>query len=200
MKTYRKYTEITPREALLALAENDGKPVDGFALADPDSDYAPQKLMGVTSREPRFEGEDCYFRKCARVEEVNPRDVPEGCTPFPGHMPWLAYVPMELRKDFPINPAIYYISRSHDDCWCNDEGDGWDMEADASLHHYAIDVRTGFAAKEYPQIVEAMEYEEADPFEEWFENYAGCQGSWQGHLRQAWDAAIAWKESQRDNT
>ena len=160
MKTYTKYTEITAKEALRALADNNADPVDGFAFRDyEDKCWSPAQLVGVVlvNTDFPFRADGVRWPCCARVEEVNPRDVPEGVTPLPDDKPWLAYVGLE--PDFfgkHDGNGVWFHSKFY--------GKGVWKPGFSTMGggHIAIDVRTDFAKQHFPQIVEAMDYEERD--------------------------------------
>ena len=161
-KTYTHYREITPKEALQALADNDGKSVDGFAFRDDcENDWVLGELLGYVSDYPYRFMSISKWRFCAEVEEIDPRQVPEGCPPLPE--PWLAYVP----RDMVNSKGKYWIT-----CDYGRWSENYNGFANSSFNHFAIDVRTDFAKTHFPQIVEAMEYEEsdqlADPLEQWW--------------------------------
>lgn len=159
MKKYTIYTPVTPREALLALAENDGQPIHGFAFRSGNEKWKHELLVGydgvarsfASLIDARYTGRT----ECARAEEVNPRAVPEEVTPLPESKPWLAYVPKVLIDRCPCDFTGVYTDYTRGE-WDNCHG---------FLHlkggnHLAIDVRTAEAKEHFQQIVEAMEYTE----------------------------------------
>ena len=98
------------------------------------------------------------------TEEINPREVPAGCPELP--KPYLAFIPKTMLKGLVFEAGEIWAAFDNwkDEQW--DRIDGSGSVAEYEHLHYAIDVRTDFANKYFPQIVEAMDYKERDPIKE----------------------------------
>lgn len=162
MKTYTKYTEITVEEAFELLAKNKG-PIEGFEFSDLGKVWDKGMLAGAALGTPfaflAMEDGILRMKRCRRVEEINPREVPECVTPFPEDMPWLAYVPLaDCEK---IDSRQYYLNC--DDGWnichCSSPKVAFPNDLEGNPHRWAIDVRTDFAKEHFPEIVACYEDE-----------------------------------------
>src|SRR6056297_2173251 len=168
-KTYTKYTEITPCEALQALADNNGEPVEGLVMGCRKAALRGIPLTGVLmDDEFSFWHGNGGERYCARVEEIDPRQVPEGCPPLP--KPWLAFLgkgPLwNCRDTYRLNTSIWQCLDDSLDSWDNPGSNGMSKSC-----YYAIDVRTDFAKEHFPEIVACYDPSvlKVDPFEDWLD-------------------------------
>lgn len=152
MKRLKTYKELTPEKAFkadrskLVFKDRGDKnwiypPTDSLAI-DPKSDkpfiiYLPN---AYNSKE-----------QCAIVEERMPRDVPKGVEPLPEDKPWLAYAG---RVAIPADGRIAIFHTG---------GDWSESYYQGTMHgrfHIAVDVRSDWAKKHFPELVEAMEWKE----------------------------------------
>jgi hypothetical protein len=86
--------------------------------------------------------------------ERYPNEVPEGVTPLPE--PWLAYIGVgPLPEEKRAFSRLWRLSQSSFEWIPNNYGD--------SYSHYAVDVRSDYAKKHWPELVAAMEYREPSP-------------------------------------
>jgi len=186
MKTYTKYTEITPKEALQALADNNGEPVEGFAFLDLNHDTwtTPSLRLAGYFRRYYLDQDDYHWDECARVEEVDPRQVPESCKPLPE--PWLAHVPWDLIIEKGLknecDNAVWFYDYSE---WDGGGNYGLNLKEEP----YAIDVRTDFAKEHFPEIVACYDPSEweVDPFEELVRRHEEKTVNWKYQLREAYE-------------
>ena len=157
-----RYEPITPTEAVRLLADNNCAPVEGLAFCNHDDqpDWVESMLVGYNpNSDCSFISEAMYASQCARITAEDPRKVPEGVPELPE--PWLAYVGQG--PEFPIcrNPLRsgwpYWISWHDEDYWSNG------VDGSHVGHCHAIDVRTAFARKHFPEYVEALGYVEPKP-------------------------------------
>ena len=96
------------------------------------------------------------------VTEIDPCKAPEGC---PELEPWLAYVGVGDDGEYPIGenqPSVFWAVA---DEWRTYSSHGGIC---FSTNHYAIDVRTAFAKKHFSEHCRIRNYQEYDPFEEWY--------------------------------
>ena len=91
-----------------------------------------------------------YWNQCAQVIERCPRSVPQELLPFPENKPFLAYIGTSKSIE---NCYVFVEYR-----WQPVDNKIKQMYREA-LVHVAIDVSTEWAAENYPEIVDAMEYE-----------------------------------------
>lgn len=142
----------SPRDALQALADNAGEPVDGFAFRDgDDAKWKPDLLIGYecSGSWPYLTEEDC-FTQCARVTVEDPRQVPWGIPALPSR-------------------TAAYVNKHHSqlpdgDYWCLQTNNTWywaDYQpscAGGGGYHFVVDCTTEFARREFPEYVEALGY------------------------------------------
>lgn len=93
------------------------------------------------------------WKHCAEIGERYPKDVPEGVKPFAENMPQFAYIGSIFESKLNEN---YYVFVEHR--WQPVDNKIKQMYREALLH-VAIDVSTKWAEENFPEIVEAMEYE-----------------------------------------
>jgi len=157
-------TKLTKTEALLRLAENNETPCEDLLFSDGDGIWKLGALYAVALESPysfraKIYGASGYewYRFCS-VYERKIGQVPHGIPELP--YPWLAYV--GLGRDIPNNRPYN---------WCLGDSEGWFTRISVANSrianspygsnsgvHYAIDVRTEFAQKEFGPIVEASDY------------------------------------------
>ena len=155
MKKYKTFKEIDA-----ATFDNSRLPLKNCTFSNCGENWSVEcdTLAGIHYGAYPFVGGrtlvDDYRRyaKCAEVIERYPRDVPEGVTELPEDKPFLAYVGEMSFGDIKKLKCHLLVKESwiHSDCGLEDE---W-------VYHAAIDVSTEEAEENFPEIVEAMEYEE----------------------------------------
>ena len=136
-------------------------PAEGCIFAEGEGDFIQEGVLaGVILDRGRLvflDGNSKPWLRCAKIESRYPRDVPEGLPPLP--KPFLAYVGLE--KDFPgvfrdqdsnIKESSIYEFHADKNSWVNDNTTRLNSDK-------AVDVSTKWASKNFPEIVEAMEYE-----------------------------------------
>lgn len=160
-ETIKTYTEITPLEALKMLVENDGEPVEFIWMSScPTLGYYRTELSGVdlTSTKPFLNGIGSNSGHCFTCTEIDPCKAPDGC---PELEPWMAYVGIMPNADGGIEGMNFFCAG--ETRWlrgyCGDSG-----------CHYAIDVRTEWAQKHFPEHCRIRNYQEPDPFKEWLKD------------------------------
>jgi hypothetical protein len=164
MKTVKSFRELSVNEALDIPLRALQTTVMTFLNKESSSSYIGSytgKLLSVSAKvgSPypfRADNGVSYERVLVRQERY-PNQTPEGVRALPHD--FLAYISASELKC-----AVKYQYWAY---WC---GHGWGPGAtgDGHLDHYAIDVRTDFAKVNYPELVEAMEYEcVAKPGEVW---------------------------------
>lgn len=157
----KKITEKKPLDA--ATFDNSRLPLDNCEFWNqPDKTNFTGTLnaiqAGVYSFVRKCGGD---FAHCAEVSARFPRDVPEGVTPLPEDKPFLAYVGTggpalaKMVGGDRREPSLWALEDAR--VWRNYEGKG--KRGEEEFVHYALDVSTAWAAENFPDIVEAMEYE-----------------------------------------
>lgn len=154
MKKYKQYKELDA-----ATFDNSMLPLKNCAFKDKVDDYWGEysfSLIGIhAGNRPFIRNGGSSFEQCAEIIEHYPRDVPEGVTELPPEMPQLAYVP--LKKYIP--GEFYDISEDLNCYAYNFKDSVWKpFHGKAIDILLAIDVSKRWAAENFPEIVEAMEY------------------------------------------
>lgn len=158
MNTVSTFTPITPLEAMQKLLDNMGEPIQGLAFKGGHSGtkWKIRTLEYVAPKQPEpFKTGDCPAVHCAIVTQLDPCKAPEGC---PELEPWMAYVgnqPLDLKTE-----TYEDLYRSTNNCaWLNSSGPH-------AIWFRAVDVRTEWAKKYFPEHCRIRNYQEPDPFEE----------------------------------
>ena len=107
----------------------------------PDLDYIELRFLAIKFNclNPYQVFNDSYLlqlQHCFTVTELDPCRAPAGC---PELAPWLAYV--GFGKDIPESEGQYYMVDSRSQ---------WVGGFDAPRSHYAVDVRTAWTQRNYP--------------------------------------------------
>ena len=153
MKEITEYKELTPEEA-----KKLEWPVENCSFSDvPEDAFFRSSLTGLKYLKGigsyRFIDEGGMdWDRCIRLIKRSPRAVPDDVLPLPDDKPFLAYLGKgsELLSDIWEG---YYWSIGRSGFWCGGSTGGHNNR------HYAINVSTYLAAKYYPELIEAMEYE-----------------------------------------
>lgn len=140
----------SPRDALQALADNAGEPVDGFAFRDSkDKTWELDTLIGYDGNEYYpYNGEETDYTYYARVTIEDPRQRPVFAPPLPSRT--AAYV---RRHHSQLPDGNYWCLQTNNTWyWANYQpscagGDGY---------HFVVDCATEFARREFPEYVEAL--------------------------------------------
>ena len=162
MKTYRYYKELNA--ATFDHSRLPFSPVVFLNLkAEPlgwTNSLSNSNLHGIRFVDGEFYFEDDFcslWRHCAEVIERYPRDVPQGVTPLPEDKPFLAYVDLQNHQ----TAETFYDVAEEWNCYAyNHKDEIWEpFHGKVIGVLLAIDVSTEWAAENFPEIVEAMEYE-----------------------------------------
>lgn len=162
MRKIKIYKEVTVIELArkLGSGEVERGTVMGFRN-DSRGDWTDAKIACIIIPS------DCPLKACteegwtdwtcaALITERYPNEVPEGITPL-SH-PWLAYVgqgPLPGKSLESVGTELYWASPHSTEWTVGGYGYGWAPNA-----HCAVDIRTDYARKHYPELVDAMEYRE----------------------------------------
>jgi len=189
MKTYTKFKQITIKEALQMLLDNNGDPIPGLRFTDSLKHHSRPitgALSGVgvsTSGYNFMRDNGDMWHYALQAVEICPREVPKDLSTLPEDQPWLAYVG---RGPLPNHQVLECSSASNRHAMFDPVGCEWITDiVGTAEYHYAIDTSTRYAKDNFPEIVRAMEYDEDPQFEEFMRDHAA-------HLRKlykkAWDA------------
>jgi hypothetical protein len=175
VKTIKEYKELTPIEVAQMLHDNGMKPVEGVLLSDEPLDkwdyMRPLENLGrvfvcaptVQNMRPRpfpfGSAGGVHYKHCYVVTERWPNEVPDGVAKLP--QAWLAYIGLGQIDEgkvpsveeqcclWGLNPDFPAPHRR-----------GWFSErCGLERYHHAVDVRTPYARRCWPELVDAMEYD-----------------------------------------
>ena len=104
---------------------------------------------------PFVESAGSQWSRCFEVIPRCPRDVPEGVAELPEELPQLAYAKKMIWEDIPQSAYIYTAMR-----WIPFKEFCRELFDSGQKFYTAIDVSIQWSAKNFPDIVEAMEYKE----------------------------------------
>ena len=155
---------IEHKELDAATFDNSRLPLRNCLFSDDEKPNWPNNggsfsLLGVCHSSDKLKFKDSnylYWNKCAEVIERYPRDVPEGVTELPTDKPQLAYTGRLKAYEIDEDADFIYLEDPH-------HHQGWVKISERFVsayffYHIAIDVSTAWADKNFPKIVEAMEY------------------------------------------
>jgi hypothetical protein len=187
-ETIKIFTEITPLDALKLLVENNGRPIENMAFRDTNTDKWTSgvfdSICTSSDRLPFGDAKRGPYKYCAKVTEIDPCKAPDGCHELE---PWMAYVGLEPKCDSGYRCSFFYAQ----------VGKTWIAGYDPNTTdtHYAIDVRTEWAQKHFPEHCRIRNYQEPDPFEEWYKTVkcvsVAIAPDYKHEMRQAYELGQA---------
>ena len=179
-ETIKTYTLVASTAEALRLAEA-GQTLT-FSRDKKGILSLPHKLISikVNANYPYEVATYGHFQHCYTVTELDPCQSPNGC---PELAPWLAY--MGFGKDIPESEGQYYMVDSRSQ---------WVGGFDAPCSHYAIDVRTAWAQRNYPEHCRIRAYVAPCAIDvAWnaHSNGGACKFPREEHFRAGWEAAMS---------
>jgi hypothetical protein len=191
-ETIKQFTPITVEQAGEMLRDNGWKPVKGLYASSPCFHKDEVTLMGIACGHnmPFIDDTEGCWEELFTVTDINPCQAPDGC---PELEPWMAYV--GRTGDIPEAKNKYFAA-------CPDHH-GWSSHFSGTGtmgHYYAIDVRTEWSKREYPEHCRIRNYQEPDPLNELlFSLSKSCTPQTCGNLYTAAEMRLAYELNNNPN-